>query len=51
MILIIIKFGELLLRISPKVINGLRSYIKDSKECFILHLEVYSTHLSVLEIG
>ena len=35
MILIIIKFGELLLRISPRIINGLRSYIKHSKECFV----------------
>ena len=32
MILIIIKFCELLLRISPRIINSLRSYIKHSKE-------------------
>ena len=36
MILIIIKFCELLLRISPKIINSLRSYIKHLKECFLL---------------
>ena len=36
MILIIIKFCELLLRISPRIINSLRSYIKQSKECFLL---------------
>ena len=36
MILIIIKFGELWLRISPRIINSLRSYIKHSKECFLL---------------
>ena len=35
MILIIIKFCELLLRISPRIINSLRSYIKHSKECFL----------------
>ena len=35
MILVIIKFCERLLRISPKIINGLRSYIKHSKECFL----------------
>ena len=34
-ILIIIKFGELLLWFSPRIINALRSYIKHSKECFI----------------
>ena len=34
-ILIIIKFGKRLLWISLKIINALRSYIKDSKECFI----------------
>ena len=34
-ILIIIKFGELLLWISPRIINGLRSYIKLSKGRFI----------------
>ena len=36
MILIIIKFCELLLRISPRIINSLISYIKHSKECFLL---------------
>ena len=36
MILIIIKFCEILLRISPRIINSLRSYIKHSKECFLL---------------
>ena len=36
MILIIIKFCELLLRISPRIINSLRRYIKHSKECFLL---------------
>ena len=36
MILIIIKFCELFLRISPIIINSLRSYIKHSKECFLL---------------
>ena len=36
MILIIIKFCELLFRISPRIINSLRSYIKHSKECFLL---------------
>ena len=36
MILIIIKFCELLLRISPRIINSLISYIKLSKECFLL---------------
>ena len=35
MILVIIKFGELLLLISVRIINALRSYIKHSKECFI----------------
>ena len=35
MILIIIKFGELLLLISSIIIDGLRSYIKNSKECFV----------------
>ena len=34
-ILIIIKFGELLLWFSPRIINGLGSYIKHSKGCFI----------------
>ena len=36
MILIIIKFCELLLRMYPRIINSLRSYIKTSKECFLL---------------
>ena len=36
MILIIIKFCELLLGISPRIINSLRSYIKHSKERFLL---------------
>ena len=36
MILIIIKFCELLLQISPRIIKSLRSYIKHSKECFLL---------------
>ena len=31
---IIMKFGELLLWISLRIINALRSYIKHSKECF-----------------
>ena len=35
MILIIIKFCELLIRISPRIINSLRSYIKHSKKCFL----------------
>ena len=37
MILIIIKFCELLVQISPRIINSLRSYmyIKHSKECFL----------------
>ena len=35
MILIIIKFGEVLLCFFPRIINALRSYIKHSKECFI----------------
>ena len=34
-ILIIIKFGEVLLWFSPRIINALRSYIKHSKECVI----------------
>ena len=33
MILNIVKFCERLLRISPRIINSLRSYIKHSKEC------------------
>ena len=38
MILIIIKFCELLLRISPRIVNSLRSYIKYSKErLFLFH--------------
>ena len=36
MILIIIKFCELWLRISPRIINTLRSFIKHSKKCFLL---------------
>ena len=36
MILIIITFCEVLLRISPRIINSLKSYIKHSKECFLL---------------
>ena len=36
MILTIIKFCKLLLRIYPGIINSLRSYIKHSKECFLL---------------
>ena len=36
MILIIIKFCELLLRIYLSIINSLRSYIKHSRECFLL---------------
>ena len=36
MILVIIKFCEILLRISPRIINSLRSYIKHSKEGFLL---------------
>ena len=36
MILIIIKFGEVLLcGFSPRIINVLRSYIKHEEECFI----------------
>ena len=35
MILNILKFCELLLRISPRIINSLRSYIKHSKKCFL----------------
>ena len=34
-ILIIIKSGDFLLWFSPRIINGLRSYIKHSKGCFI----------------
>ena len=33
--LIIIKFSELLLWFSPRIINALKSNIKHSKECFI----------------
>ena len=36
MVLIIIKFCELLLRITLRIINSLRSYIKHSKEGFLL---------------
>ena len=57
-ILIIIKFCELLLWISPRIINALRSCIKHSKEGFIRYLNtsklvkktrlcpVFSTHFS-----
>ena len=38
MILIIIKFCELLLRISPRIINSLGRYIKHLKERFLLFL-------------
>ena len=34
-ILIIIKFSELLLWFSPRIIDALRSYIEQLKECFI----------------
>ena len=34
-ILITIKFGDQLLWISPRIINGLKSYIEHSEECFI----------------
>ena len=34
-ILIIIKFGELFRSISTRIIDALRSHIKQSKECFI----------------
>ena len=34
-ILIVIKFGELLLWISLRIINVLRNYIKHDEECFI----------------
>ena len=37
MILIIIKLCELLLRISPRITNSLRSDIKYSKECLLLY--------------
>ena len=37
MILIIIKFCELLLPISPRIINSLRNYIKHLNECFLLY--------------
>ena len=38
MVLIIIRFGELLLRIFPRIINSLRSCIKHSNESFLLFL-------------
>ena len=38
MILIILKFGELLLLISPRILNALRSFIKHTKECFITEI-------------
>ena len=34
-VLIIMKFDERLLWINPRIINGSRSYIKHSKDCFI----------------
>ena len=34
-ILIIIKVGESLLSISPRIVYGLRSYIKQSKDCLV----------------
>ena len=34
-ILVILKFGEFLLWFSPRIINGLRSYIKHSRERFV----------------
>ena len=34
-ILIILKFGELFLWFSPRIIDGLRSYIKHSRGCFV----------------
>ena len=58
-ILIIIKFGKLLLWIAQRIIDALRSYIKHSKKCFIRYPNtsklvkktrprlVFSTHLSV----
>ena len=57
-ILIIIKFSELLLWFSPRIINALRSYIKHEEECFIRYPNtsklvkktrlrlVFSTHFS-----
>ena len=33
---LIIKFGELLLRFSPRIVNGLRSYIKHSKVLILI---------------
>jgi len=59
-ILIIVTFGELLLLISLRIVNALRSYIKHSKECFIrnpntskfkkkIQLRLpFSTHFSVI---
>ena len=35
MILFIIKFGNLSLSISPRIVNDLKGYIKHSKECFV----------------
>ena len=56
----IIKFGELLLWVSLRTINALRSYVKHSKECFIRYPNTsklvkkkfgcalfFSTHFSV----
>jgi len=39
--LIIMKFGQLLPWISPRIINDVRSYIKHSKECFIRYLKLF----------
>ena len=62
-IFIIIKSGELLLWFSPRIINGLRSYIKHSKGCFIRYPNtlklvkktrlrlVFSTTSQCLDIG
>ena len=46
MILIIIKFGELLLWISPKIINALRSYIKYSSVSSKTRLRLFFQHTS-----
>ena len=47
MILIIIKFCEFLLRISPIIINSLRSYIKLSKECFSFDFQTPRSWLKI----
>ena len=59
MILIIIKFGELLLLISLRTVTAVISYIKHSKKCFVRYPNtsklgkktrlrlVFSTHFSV----